>query len=354
MGLTLNRPRAINLSDCTIERPLDCDFPADPTIALYPQPNQTCHTGPPSLVAVKLFSYDLGIIIHQVFTSGAHQTRQFFDSLISREDEINHLLQHLHPTLRPDEPDTSLDHMNPRIRLQRLYISLVAHSVILSLYRSRSLHGAECAKRSIESALAVLEAQELILGATDRECASSSSGSCAFYYSMSCYTMDASIFLSHALSSGLLQEQHLWLLPSELDFRARQAVHRSIEALKTLRERSPLADCGVRILSAAVRSGLTQELGAGGTSRPNYGLSVTAPEDTPLHPAAPMALVSHQSQDPLHYASPSTSTITITLGNRLPQDSFEEFLLDDGLPKIFSVDFLTDPSAIASGDFVYD
>ncbi|KXJ86079.1 hypothetical protein Micbo1qcDRAFT_209454 [Microdochium bolleyi] len=377
MSLTLNRPRAINPSDCSIECPMDCDFPSYPTATPFPpQPRPQAqvtseHTGPPSSVAVKLFSYDLGTLIHKIFASGAHRRRDHTESLAQHEREFQLLLGHLHPSLRP----------------KRLYITIVANSFLLSLYRDGrdGSHHPDASsglrRAAVESALAVLEAQEQILqsttttmtpttatttdhtGGRSREDGGgggegSADGTCgAYYYSMSCYTMDAAIFLAHTLSttSSSINDD----TPRQLEARVKQALRRSIGALETLRERSPLAECGVRILSASVRRLSVPDTADAITATCTVGArdgghTVTTPALPPvIHSGQQDTRTPRSQQQQQHpspwpdvtpvYPSPSDSAMAITLGNRLQQDVLEEFLLHDSLPDVFSVDFITDP-----------
>lgn len=108
-----------------------------------------------------------------------------------------------------------------------------------------SLH-AESRRTDTESALAVLDAQERILPA-----ATATKTFSSYYYAMSCYTMDACIFLSHLLKTSQSARSSTDSCSATEQERIQAAPHRAITLLDRLQERSLPAQCGLRIVSAA-------------------------------------------------------------------------------------------------------
>ncbi|KAJ5186847.1 hypothetical protein N7449_009841 [Penicillium cf. viridicatum] len=248
MTFSLGRPRAINVSDCTITPPLDCDIPADPSTRI---PMTLAPHEPPSSFTPQLFQYAISQHAHEVMSLGAHK-KNFIDYALIQgtHDRILSLLSDLPPVHRPMNPDTSWDASYPHIPKQRQQISTAANSLLMALHTPHARTHTASRHAATQAALATLDAQEQLF---DLMATSYSS-----IYALCIYTLAAGIFLS--VTTLEYPPADMGIL-HEILHAIRKAIHR----LELAQERVSLAGPGSRLLklcyqkmqtSAQARSGL--------------------------------------------------------------------------------------------------
>ncbi|KAJ6004889.1 hypothetical protein N7540_012688 [Penicillium herquei] len=231
MAFTLDRPRAINSSDCTIMTPLDRDIPADPAKTI---PTALFSHEPPSSFTPHLFQYAVCQQIHEAMSLGLHRSHiDDYGRVQAIHDRILSLLNNLPPVHRLANPDTSWDSTHTHIPKQRQQIATAAHSFLVALHRPHSKTHAASREAAIQSALSILDAQERLFALMANQYSN--------IYALSIYTVDASIFLSAAT---------LQYPPSDpaLTERIDLAIEKAKYRLEFTKERVSLSNSALQIL----------------------------------------------------------------------------------------------------------
>ena len=156
MSLQLGRPRMINVSDCTLTDPIDCDFAFEPsrTLLRLPEPDDR-----PSSFTLQLVKYRIGLAIHHLMSTGATDPLlQDHDIVQSLHSEVLSILMNLPPAMRLTNPDTSWDHLYPGLIKQRLQICIVTHSFLVALHRPHASKHLVSRQHAIYSATTSLTA----------------------------------------------------------------------------------------------------------------------------------------------------------------------------------------------------
>jgi hypothetical protein len=156
MAINLGRTRMINLGDCTVQKPMDCDIPDNPA-QVVPVPATV--TGRPSMYTCQLFKYTTGLKIHEMLSSGALRSPVKDYSLVTKlHNDILATVDDLPPASRQDSPDTQFDIAYPNFDKQRLQISIVAQSLLMALHRPHVTQRRESREAAIDAALKILDA----------------------------------------------------------------------------------------------------------------------------------------------------------------------------------------------------
>lgn len=261
MAIILDRPRAINVSDCSLASPIGCDIPSDKTTAFPVSPSPSAK---PPLFANRLFTYTLALKNHEILSSAANSKTVTDYSVVTRlHDDIKDACANHHPALRANNPDTTWDATFPVVKFQREMAKIMASSVLLTLHRDHIQVHPESREAAFEAAMACLEAQHSLMDLLP--------SNQKRIYGLSCHAIDACIFIAHiTLKSDIFDH-------SKID-RVTLAIQSSIERLEELEGISPVAKGGVKELRRALdavasreRESSTQEAeGAGHT-----GISIT-------------------------------------------------------------------------------
>lgn len=231
MAFSLGRPRAINISDCTINPPLDCDIPADPSTRV---PMTLAPHEPPSSYTPHLFQYAICQQAHEVMSLGANKKNFInYSSIQCTHDKILSLLSGLPPVHRPMNPDTSWDATYPHIPKQRQQISTAANSFLMALHRPHAATQTASRHAATQAALATLDAQERLFDLMATNYSS--------IYALCVYTLDAGIFLSVTILQH--PPADLGMLHGIL-----HAIRRAIHRLELAQERVSLAEPGSKVL----------------------------------------------------------------------------------------------------------
>ncbi|KAK7906220.1 hypothetical protein LTR67_000946 [Exophiala xenobiotica] len=229
MSLILGRPRQIHPDDCTVDTPLDRDFPQNPsrTVA-YPTAK---NIGPSPMTFVR-FLCALAYKVHELQSLGRAGKRDL-SQIQALYDDINKIVDALPPQLRPVTPDTSWDTRYTHFPKVRLQMISTANSFIMNLHRPYVGVHESSRQAATEAALKVLDSQQRMFELVSEYQYG--------IYGFSFYTIDAGILLSslsidHPASSKQMLDRILL------------ALQQAISRLEVLSPRSAIARTGQIIL----------------------------------------------------------------------------------------------------------
>lgn len=229
MSLNLGRPRFINMDDCTVHTPLDCDFPAEPGTTA---PSSQVVTS--SLYTPHCFMLQISRLIHRAMSSGAHRAVPGDPRLVDTfHHEVTHLLQALPPLMQLTQPgEDRRDGLY--LSGKRLQIAITANAFLLALHRQHAQIRPESRIAAVHAALNILSAQQRLSNLLND----------VHYklYMLSYYTVDASLFLA-SLTFG---DAHY--LNPHLNQQVIEALQVAATRLSWMAGRSRLAECALRIL----------------------------------------------------------------------------------------------------------
>ncbi|PQE19410.1 Fungal specific transcription factor domain-containing protein [Rutstroemia sp. NJR-2017a BBW] len=232
MSVMLGRPRSINASDCTIRTPIDCDFPTDPSKTV---PTMIRPDGEISSYSATLFQYELAHKVHELLAAGVHRPHiQDYFIVTKFHNEIMALINHLHPSIRPENPDSSWDDKFPGLIRQRYYLASAAYMFMLALHRPHASIHIPSRDAAITAAMNCLDAQEKLFRSLKSHQYR--------IYSLAFYSIDAGIFLA-----GIRLERPE--LDQALQLKIQTAISTAIARLKIMEEKSPMAKSGLQILT---------------------------------------------------------------------------------------------------------
>jgi hypothetical protein len=234
MSIILGRPRLINIGDCTVRTPFDCDIPVDPSRAI---PGTTNPGGPPSHYSLSLFNYAIGQMFHEMLSLGANKRHtKNYDSVKMLHGKVNTLLSDLPPAVRPLHPDTSWDMRASNIPRQRKQIATVANSFLISLHREHISGHVKSRAAAVSAGIELLEAQAQMFSLLQPH----------HYrmYGLSCHSIDACMFLSAAV---LDREVVVGIDCATLQVIIR-TLRRAIDQLQVMAPMSPMAKSGADLL----------------------------------------------------------------------------------------------------------
>jgi len=227
----LGRPRAINVGDCTIRTPLDCNIPNDPSTAVPALPNTDEE---PSSYSAHIFHYNLALVVHKLFSQGANRRHiKDYGIITNLHEQVTLLIDGLPPAARPSNPDISWDIHCPHLPKQRQHISNMANAFLIALHRPHVVEHAASREVATRAALDLLDGQHQFFNMVEEHQHR--------FYSMSFHTINAAIFLcglavEHPSESPLLLE------------RIQSALRQAIARLTVLQQRSSMAKSGLQYL----------------------------------------------------------------------------------------------------------
>lgn len=231
MALVLGRPRTINASDCTVERPLDCNMPVSPPTTV---PINATLSRIPSSYTRHIFNNFISHKVHEMLCLGANRRYVKDYGIVKRlQDDVLRNLEDLPPTSRPNNPDTSWDSAYPYLPRQREHILTHAHSFLVALHRPHATAHEESRRVAISSSLATLEAQQRLFAWTPHSHHRS--------FGISFYTIDASLFLSTVFLEHPIDDLSLFA-------RVDAALSQAIDRLNIVKSRNPMAQSAVKVL----------------------------------------------------------------------------------------------------------
>ena len=263
MAMVLGRPRSINVADCNVEAPLDCDMPLSPPTTV---PSSALTSQAPSLYTRHLFNNFISHKTHEMLSLGANRKYVKDYSVVKKLHlEVLQKLHDLPATARPNNTDYSWDSRILYLPRQREHILTFAYSFLVALHRPHAATHAESLQYAVDASLSVLESQDRLFQLVNSR----------FYgtFGLPFYSIDAALFLSTLLSSPDLN--------AETHERMRSALGRASERLEIMRSRSPMAETATLVLGKCHEAWQLQRQETGAMSDSGYA--------SLLHSQSPLA-----------------------------------------------------------------
>lgn len=246
----------INLSDCNIELPIDCNIPEDPSKIVPTAAHFAGDNYIPSSFSVSLIHYSVSQLIHEMRATGTNsRCPQDYSVIQDFHDRLISLLDAVPLVLRPKNPDTSWDSRCPYLPLQRELVLASANSFLLALHRPHIHIYPESRKRALEAALVTLESQQRFFEKISRHQYK--------FFTLSFYTINAAFFLAAVTMMYPATEpqfkQEIYL-----------SIRRAINKLALLESGNAIAGSGLKLLRHCFQQ--MQD-----SSGPDTGLAVLEP-----------------------------------------------------------------------------
>ena len=236
MALSMGRPRLVNMDDCTITEPIDCNFPQAPAFSLYREPGPTDR---PSSYTLQLVKYRIGQQIHRAMSLGLFNNQRTNRQVIQNLHlETVEMLRGLPPSMRLDFPDRRWDMKFSGIVKQRLQISIVANAFLMALHKPHTLADSFSRQAAVDAGLTVLDASHRLFLSSEKH----------HYkiYTLMFYTIEAGILLS----AVVMKDQ---LLLSNFAGRTESALSEAVMRLGLLKESNTAAVFGEQVLGKCLR-----------------------------------------------------------------------------------------------------
>jgi hypothetical protein len=165
MALQLGRARMINTSDCTVNCPLDCDIPENPsrTLLTIPTPDE-----PPSHFTSAVVKCRLSQMIHELMNAGCFRSEQDKHSyIIQAHQSVDNLISELPRAVSMTNTDTSWDLRYPELVRHRLMIAIITSSFLLSIHRPYVSQHEESRDSAVTAAIEVLSQSQKLFEITE-------------------------------------------------------------------------------------------------------------------------------------------------------------------------------------------
>lgn len=277
MSMMLGRPRLINLDDCSIQVPIDCKFPNDPS-TVVPTAIRRGDNEAPTPVSGHLFRYSISQLIHQMKSNGANSKHpKDFASIQTLHEKASMLMDELPAHLRLQNPDTSWDKKCPWISHQREQAFNNCTSFLLSLHRPHIHSSAKSRKAAIQAAICILDSQQRIFEITKQ-----------YHYKtfgLAFFTIDAGFFLCSTTIMYPFTDR-------DLSRKVDVCLQQGIKRLESLEPHNAIARSSLKLLRHCYH--LLQEASASRTDFPPT-----------IEPVTEMPDMAAQSTDHLHSSNPS-------------------------------------------------
>ncbi|SCO91265.1 uncharacterized protein FRV6_15393 [Fusarium oxysporum] len=245
MAVLLERPRTINMSDCTVRLPTACEMQDDRSSL----PTPALATDKPPTFGVRLFSFALSQIVHRMMSAGAHKRSvKQHNIVVQLDNDIVTLCESLHPATRPNNPDTTWDSIDVMVPKHREHAKILASSVLLTLHRDHTEVHEASRRAAMEAAFKSLDAQDelfKLLPPNQQK-----------LYGLSCHAIDAGIYMAYAITGQII-------VGYDLFSRAALAIEKAITRLSSMQDRSAFAKNGAMALQASLER-LQKSYGLGG------------------------------------------------------------------------------------------
>ena len=176
----------INARDCSVKPPIDSDIPEHPSRTLFASP---ATEEKPSQFTPQCIKYALGRKIHELMSQGAFSSDfENYTTIQNEHSQIVKLMSQLPPAVQLDSPDPFWDIQYPTIVKQRLQISIVCHSFLLSLHRPHVHRHHQSLGLAMGAGLKVLDVSQRLFEVTPEHQYKT--------FTLVFYTIDAGMLLS--------------------------------------------------------------------------------------------------------------------------------------------------------------
>lgn len=233
MAMILGRPRMVNLDDCDMKPPLDCNIPENPSTAVpmtvHPEDSKSIST-----VSALLFRYSLARKVHEMKALKADRPRPKDYSVVrSLHEEIISLLEALPAFLRLKNSDTTWDSDYPYLPQLRQELQVMTNLFLTTLHRPHVISNLESRKAALQAALETLDCQQYAFTQAKQHQYQ--------LFGLAFYTVDASLLISILMI--LYPPQNL-----ETKQKIRHSLQKAIESLSSMEASNPIASSGLDII----------------------------------------------------------------------------------------------------------
>lgn len=238
MALQMDRPRMINISDCSVQRPTNCDAPIHMTRTLL-QENSPSEI--PSQYTSHIVKYEVALMIHKALNAGLLRpgsARHEEIKLLRRE--VEELLEELPAPFRHPDSDTSWDILYPAIPKQRLQIRIILGAFLLALHRPHIVTDQSSLKVAVQAAKEVLDLSESLFETVSENQYKT--------FTLVFYVIEAGIFMAAALTRFELSE----ISHSDSHETFIERLERSVSRLEFLRKYHTVATAGKAIMTTCL------------------------------------------------------------------------------------------------------
>lgn len=233
MATLLGRPRMINLDDCDVKPPMDCNIPRDPSTAI-PMTVRPEDGHAPVTISAPLFRYALACKVHKMRATKADMPRLSNYSVVQTlHEEIMSLANEVPAFLRLKNADTTWDLEHPYLPQLRLELQVMLNLVLMALHRPHVISQGESRRASLQAALQTIDCQHLSFAQAKK--------SQYHLFGLSFYTVDAS-FLVSIIAMLFPPSSHK--AKQKID----QGLQQAIEDLRFMQSSNPIARSGLDII----------------------------------------------------------------------------------------------------------
>jgi hypothetical protein len=260
MALSLGRHMFIDLKECTVTAPLDCNIPTD---RLKKVPAARMELEKPTPMTERVLRLQLSrrfCEIRALEAEGAvprnpEKVKELHDFAIT-------FRKSLPPFFRQSQPDTTWDEELRFLPIQRELISYMIHGFLMALHRPYIFTREYSERQVYNNSLAILDSQDRLF----RNMQDSAS---PFYIGSTFPTFDAALLLAVVLVSSPARYHETFARPS-------QSLERAFERLSLIGSSFALAKTGAEILRTTRRRVLEAQQSAG------FPMPDTSASNTPM------------------------------------------------------------------------
>lgn len=256
MAWVLGRPRQINMSDCDIRTPMDCNIPNDPSSKVPLATPPSGDDDMPSLFSSTIVQYELSKKVHEMREMLADKpyTRDY-GIVWSFHKQILSIMASAPPLVRPENPDTSFDEKYSVLPTKRWQIISVAHNMIMVLHRPHMAIHVESRRAAVQAALTVLNSQERYFAISKPH----------HYklFGLTFYTVDSCIMLSAIIVMYPPADD-------EVKKRINEALQKALSRLNIMAKSNPTANSGLQVVRTCYEK-VREILKVGGTKSTGSG-----------------------------------------------------------------------------------
>ncbi|KAL4810659.1 fungal-specific transcription factor domain-containing protein [Aspergillus unguis] len=263
MAMVLGRPRMINVDDCDMTPPMDCNIPRDPSAAI-PMAVRPEDSQGPIKISSPLFRYTLAHKVHKMRATKADNPRLSDYSVVKTlHEEIMSLLDETPPTLRLKNPDTTWDLEHPYLPQLRQELQVMINLFLIGLHRPHIVSHAESRRAVLQAGLSTLDCQQRSFARASQDL--------YHLFGLSFYTVDAAILVSIIA---------ILFPPSGQNpkHKIEQSLQQAMEDLSHMQSSNPIARSGLRILQRCYEKLRSKSETPSSTSQPTT-VSYSTPSD---------------------------------------------------------------------------
>lgn len=229
----------INIVDCTVKDPDDCNFPPRPSNNAVFAMQSAC----PSFYTSQVLKYSIGKLIHEMITTGVLKSSSIdYNMVMKFHQAVITMQDNLPLPAHPVHPDTTWDIRYPNLPKQRLHNLIMITGCLVAVHRPHATSHLTSREVAIDASLKNLEAQQRLfelLGDHQHR-----------IHTLIFHTIDKSIFLTtmvikHGAKGSAANGKYFGGLPIQ---EIRTALHQAATRLARIKKRSNVAEVGEHVV----------------------------------------------------------------------------------------------------------